>query len=216
MASVPRTALTAARRKLPVPTPGIAIGFWKARNRPALGALVGLEARTSSPSSRTLPLRDLVLGMAHQRVGQRALARAVAAHQRVHLARADGQVDPAQDLTPLDGDVQVLDFEQRRAAAPRAVPLVCVMRARIHLSACGARSSSGTKCAAACCSASVISRSSRVVESSTPQDRRLHALPDAARQAHRLARARARAGSPRRCSRRARLRPRGRGRRRRR
>ena len=112
MLSVPRTALTAARRKLPVPTPRNRDRVLKRQEQPALGPLVRLSARTSSPSRRTLPCGDQVLGVAHQRVGQGALARAVAAHERVHLTVGDFQIEAAQNLTSLDGNVQVLNFEQ--------------------------------------------------------------------------------------------------------
>ena len=44
------------------------------------------------------PDGDLVLGGGQQRAGQRALARAVGAHDGVHLAGVDGQRQPAQDL----------------------------------------------------------------------------------------------------------------------
>jgi hypothetical protein len=40
---------------------------------------------------------DLVLGRAHQRRRERALARAVGSHDGVDLAGADGQVEPPQD-----------------------------------------------------------------------------------------------------------------------
>jgi len=46
----------------------------------------------------------------HDRVGERRLARAVGAEQRVQLAGADGQVDAAQDLAILGTDVKVADL----------------------------------------------------------------------------------------------------------
>src|SRR5687768_6804609 len=57
---------------------------------------------------------DLVRRVAHQRIGERRLARAVAAHDRVHFTLADGQVDAAQDLVAAVGDghdMQVFDDE---------------------------------------------------------------------------------------------------------
>ena len=58
---------------------------------------------------RDRALGHLVVRVAHQGVAQRALARAVGAHQGVDLALADRQVDPLEDLLAVDGDVQVLD-----------------------------------------------------------------------------------------------------------
>ena len=66
-------------------------------------------------------LRDLVVGTAEQRVGQRGLARAVGPHERVHLTGADDEVDPAQDGHAFDGDVQVLDLEQWRSHGPSRI-----------------------------------------------------------------------------------------------
>jgi hypothetical protein len=45
--------------------------------------------------------------MAHHRVGQRRLARAVRPHQRVDLAAIDGQIDAAQDVLLPGSDVKV-------------------------------------------------------------------------------------------------------------
>ena len=50
--------------------------------------------------------------MPQERVGQRALAGAVRAHQRMHLARVDCQIDAVQDLLTIDGDPQVVDQER--------------------------------------------------------------------------------------------------------
>ena len=48
--------------------------------------------------------------MAHDRVGERRLARAVGAHQGVDLALADGQLEAAQDLLLTGADVEVSDL----------------------------------------------------------------------------------------------------------
>ena len=42
---------------------------------------------------------------------------AVRAHERVDLARADRERDAAQDLVAVDGDVQVVDLEERGAGS---------------------------------------------------------------------------------------------------
>jgi hypothetical protein len=54
---------------------------------------------------------DLIRGMPHDRVAERALSRAVRAHERVNLPSADGQVDPLEDLLPLHGDMETTDDE---------------------------------------------------------------------------------------------------------
>src|SRR6266540_1550752 len=51
-------------------------------------------------------VEHLVLEPAHEGVGERRLARAVRAHERVHLTRGDLEVDAAQDLLPGDRDPQ--------------------------------------------------------------------------------------------------------------
>jgi hypothetical protein len=58
-----------------------------------------------------LALRDLVAGPAGQDVGERALAGAVRAHDRVDLALGHAEVHAAQDLVPPHGGVEVLHFE---------------------------------------------------------------------------------------------------------
>jgi hypothetical protein len=48
--------------------------------------------------------------VAHQGAGERGLAGAVRAHQRMDLAARDVQVDAAEDLALLDAHVQVSDL----------------------------------------------------------------------------------------------------------
>ena len=50
-----RCAFIAALRKVMVATPGISIGYWKARNRPLAARSEGSSAKMSSPSSSTSP-----------------------------------------------------------------------------------------------------------------------------------------------------------------
>ena len=59
-------------------------------------------------------LRDLVGGVAEQRVGQRRLPGAVGSHQGVELPGLDREVDAPQDLPAFDGDVEVFDQERGR------------------------------------------------------------------------------------------------------
>ena len=78
-----------------------------------LGALVGPQLGHVLAVEQDLALRDLVGRVAHQRVGERRLARAVRAHDRVLLVRVDRQVDALDDLgAVLERDVQVLDLQQ--------------------------------------------------------------------------------------------------------
>ena len=58
-----------------------------------------------------LAFGHLEVRVAHDRVRERGLARAVRAHQRVELTGPDVQVDPLEDLLVRSGDVQVLDLE---------------------------------------------------------------------------------------------------------
>ena len=68
------------------------------------GALVGAQAEYVDTLPDDLAAGDHVGGVAHERVGQRGLARAVAAHDGVDLTLADLQVDAAQDLHVAAGD----------------------------------------------------------------------------------------------------------------
>ncbi len=68
--------------------------------QPALRALPGRQPEELVAVDRDRTARHLVLAAAHERVRQRRLARTVRAHQRVHLAGADLEVDAAQDLVP--------------------------------------------------------------------------------------------------------------------
>ena len=80
-------------------------------NRPARARSSGSASVMSSPSKQDLALGDLEARVAHDRVGERRLAGAVGAHERVELAGADVQVDALEDLLVPGGDVEVLDLE---------------------------------------------------------------------------------------------------------
>jgi hypothetical protein len=83
----------------------------------ALRAFVGAELRHVLAVEEDLALGDLVGGMAHQRVGERRLARAVRAHERVGLVQVDRQIDALDDLgAVLEADLQVLEFEQSQGS----------------------------------------------------------------------------------------------------
>ena len=50
-----RWALSAVRRKVMLPTPGISTGYWNARNSPAAARSSGSIASRSAPSSVAVP-----------------------------------------------------------------------------------------------------------------------------------------------------------------
>ena len=99
---MPLRRAIAWRRKLNTETPGHLLGVLEAEEQAPGGPLVGGQrgdvlARQQDPAGG-----DLVDRVAEQRVGQRRLPGAVRAHQRVELARADGQGHAAQDLAVVD------------------------------------------------------------------------------------------------------------------
>jgi hypothetical protein len=65
-----RTELIALRRKFVTVTPGTAWGYWNARKRPALRALVRLHVQHALAVEEDVPVRDLVGRVAHQRIGE--------------------------------------------------------------------------------------------------------------------------------------------------
>jgi hypothetical protein len=56
---------------------------------------------------------DVVAVASGERVGERALARAVGAHDGVHLAGADIEVEPLEDLLVANGGGEVLDVQHQ-------------------------------------------------------------------------------------------------------
>ena len=94
-----RTALTAERRKLATVTPGSRVRILECEEEAALCALSSAPmSRTLSPSAEDVAAGDLIGGVTGERVGERGLAGAVGAHDRVHLIRVHRQVDAADDL----------------------------------------------------------------------------------------------------------------------
>ena len=106
------------RRKLATVTPGMALGYWKARNRPARARLSGESLTMLSPCQVMFPASTLVLGVAKQGVGQARLARAVRAHQGVDLALGNGQRQPLEDLALPGADFEVGDHQLVGHEAP--------------------------------------------------------------------------------------------------
>src|SRR4051794_12435761 len=87
---------------------------------PGAGALVDRHREDVLAVEGHRSARDRVLGVAGDRVGEGRLARAVGSHDRVRLARPDGQVDAAQDLLLAllgrDRDVEAADLEGGHAS----------------------------------------------------------------------------------------------------
>ena len=92
---------------------GDCVGVLEGEEEAALGALVRPELQDRLAVEEDVSLRDLVRGMAHERVRESGLPGPVGAHDRVHLVRVRGQVEAPDDLRPvLGGDVQILDLEK--------------------------------------------------------------------------------------------------------
>jgi hypothetical protein len=90
-----------------------------ARARPLLGG----QRQEVLPQKRDRAARDDVAGVAGEHLGQRALARAVRAHDRVHLTRAHLQADPLEDLElVLDARAEVPDREHQPTLPSRLTP----------------------------------------------------------------------------------------------
>jgi len=79
-------------------------------NRPRR-ALVRVRLGDVLAAEEDLALGHLEVGVTHDCVGERRLAGAVGAHQRVDLALADGQVDALEDLLVVGLDMEVADLE---------------------------------------------------------------------------------------------------------
>ena len=114
--SMPLRADSAWRRNWMTDTPAISCGYWKARNMPALARTSVGQSVMSSPWNRMRPPVTSYSGLAEQGVGQRGLARAVRAHDGVHLAGRDDEVDAAEDLGAVGrlgrAGVQALDAQE--------------------------------------------------------------------------------------------------------
>ena len=82
-------------------TPGISTGYWNARKMPCCARTSGSISSRSSPSYVTAPPVTSYAGCPGEHLRQRALAGPVRAHDRVHLAGVDGEVDALEDrLSP--------------------------------------------------------------------------------------------------------------------
>ena len=96
-------------------TPGIAVGYWKQRNRPSRARASAREREQILATEGHRATGHDVLGMTHERVREGALARAVRPHQRMDLALRNLEVDPFEDLLALDCRVEAGDRKDRFA-----------------------------------------------------------------------------------------------------
>ncbi len=64
------------------------------------------------PFKEYVALSHLVLWVAHERKRKRALARAIGAHERMHAAAVDCEVDAANDLGIADGNMEIADLKK--------------------------------------------------------------------------------------------------------
>ena len=78
--------------------PGISIGYWNARNTPARARSSGAMREQVLAAIDDAAGRDLVVLAARQDLRERALARAVRAHDGVHLAGRHVQRQALQDF----------------------------------------------------------------------------------------------------------------------
>src|SRR5262245_21132638 len=76
------------------------------------GALVGRQAQDILAVEQHLALGDDVVVFAGEHVGERRLARAVRAHDGMHRALLDHELEAVEDLPAFDLDMQVLHFQQ--------------------------------------------------------------------------------------------------------
>ncbi len=81
------------------------------QEHPHPGALLDRQFQQVLPLEPHLAASHLIAGMAHDDIGQRALAGAVGSHQGVGLTQANAQVHPFEDGLSRDRCAQVLDLE---------------------------------------------------------------------------------------------------------
>src|SRR4029079_10504274 len=86
-------------------------GVLEGHEQAGAGALVRVGLRDVVPAEEDLPLGHLEVGLAHDHVCERGLARPVRAHEGVDLALVDGEVEALEDLLVPGLDVQVANLE---------------------------------------------------------------------------------------------------------
>jgi hypothetical protein len=87
-------------------------------------ALVRRQLQQILAVEQHFALGHLVVRVPGQHIGQRALAGAIEAHQRVNFTLIDGEVHPAQDLAVFNFRVEILDYERGQVCAPSFRPII--------------------------------------------------------------------------------------------
>jgi D-tyrosyl-tRNA(Tyr) deacylase len=78
------------------------------------GAFVGFEVEQILSVEGDRAFGHLIAGAAAEDVAERRLARAVRTHDRMDLARVDGEAEALEDRLAVDLGVEVFDFQHQR------------------------------------------------------------------------------------------------------
>ena len=95
----------------------------KGHEDPFARARIRIHVEQIAPFETHFPARDVVLGMARQRAGQRALARPVRPHDGVYFAGVHVEIDPLEDFLVLRADLQILDLKHGYPTDPSSETL---------------------------------------------------------------------------------------------
>ena len=106
-------------------TPGNFDGVLHGQEESRLGALVGLHVDEVLAVESRRSAGDVVAGVTGEGVGEGALARPVRAHQRVHLALWDREVDALQDRRVLNGHFKAGDLKDGVRRCHSVLRVVC-------------------------------------------------------------------------------------------
>src|SRR5262249_52387545 len=88
------------------------------------GALPRRQAKQLLAVQADRAVQPVVPGPTHQRVPQGRLPRPIRSHQRVRLARGDLEIDPAQDLLPVDRHAKPLDPQRAHVVTTTSSPSI--------------------------------------------------------------------------------------------
>ena len=77
------------------------------------------------------PGEHRVCRVAGEHLRQRALARAIRSHERVHFAIANREIDTLEDLVARNGDPKALDFEERPPFRHPTLPSKLIPSSRV-------------------------------------------------------------------------------------
>ena len=94
-------------------------GILESEEDALVGAFIGLHFEQLFAEELDRAFGDFVIFAASEDAGKGAFSAAVGAHDCVHFAGADGQVDATEDFFLLDAGVQVLDLKHRTSYSLR-------------------------------------------------------------------------------------------------